>query len=68
MSGVLQCVGYLREDLLYGVPHPGYHDPLTHLGRHVQGDHLPVLASAGVAGGEEGPGNVSIVEGGSFVL
>ena len=64
MPGVLQGVGDLREDLLYGLPHPRDHDPLTHLGRDVQGDHLPVVASAGVGG----PGNVSIVEGARFVL
>ena len=64
MPGVLQGVGDLREDLLYGLPHPGDHDPLTHLGRDVQGDHLPVVASADACG----PGNVSIVEGARFVL
>ena len=64
VPGVLQGVGDLREDLLYGLPHPGDHDPLTHLGGDVQGDHLPVVARADVGG----PGSVSIVEGASFVL
>ena len=67
MPGVLQGGGDLREDLLDGLPHPGDHDPLPHLGRHVQCHHLPVLASDGVGGagggcGGGGPMQVSIVE------
>ena len=71
VPGVLQGRGDLREHLLDGLPHAGYQDPLTHLGRHVQGHHLPFLASDGVGGrggGVDRPLDVSIVDGGSFVL
>ena len=67
MTSVLQGVRDLREHLFYRIPHPGYHDPLAHLGRHVQGDHLPVLAREDVPGAV-GQLDVSIVEGGCFVL
>ena len=44
---VLQCRGDLGEELLYGVSQARDHDPLPHLGRHVESEDLPVLVSEG---------------------
>merc|ERR1712013_882137 len=40
---ILQCVGYLREQLLQSVPAARDHDPLPHLRGDVHGHHLPAV-------------------------